>query len=406
MLFKLAWLNIWRNRRRTLITMASVFFAVFLAIAFRSMTEGVYENMVHGVVSYSSGYIQIHNKGYWDEQSIDNSMVEDSVLEQTLISHPMVTQTMPRLESFVLASYGEQTKGAVLLGIDPKREASVNQLDAKVTRGRYILSRHEPAVMVGEGLAQRAGVQVGDTLSLIGQGYHGSFAAGKFPIAGLVKLGSPDLNNNVIYLPLSQAQSLHGAEGRLTAISVMLSPATDLQRARAALAEGLDPNLFEVMSWKEMMPELDQFIEVDSAGHYIFIGVLYFIISFGLFSTLLMMTFERTREFGILIAIGTRKRLLAVMLLLESTMISLMGCLGGVVAGFLGIRWYSLHPVEFTGSLREVYEQYGIEPVIYFSAQEDIFVVQAMIVLALALAVSLYPGWKVMRLHPVEALNS
>ena len=405
MLLKLAWLNIWRNKRRTFITMASVFFAVFLAIAFRSMADGVYENMVRGVVSYSSGYIQIHSRGYWEEQSIDNSFAEDASLERALSENPVVTQTMPRLEAFGLASLGEQTKGVMLLGVDPEKEARVNQLDAKITSGRYIASRDDPGVMVGEGLAKRVGAQVGDTLSLIGQGYHGTFAAGKYPITGIVKLGAPELNNNVVYLPLTQAQRMHGAENRLTALSVMLTRTADLEAARTAISSGLDLQAYEVMSWKEMMPDLDQFIEVDSAGDYIFIGVLYFIISFGLFSTLLMMTFERTREFGILVAIGMKKRLLAQILLLESLMISLMGCLGGVVAGILGVSWFLSHPIHFTGTLKEVYEQYGIEPVIYFSAHEKIFVVQTLIVLGLSLAVALYPGWKVMRLKPVDALN-
>lgn len=406
MLLKLAWLNIWRNKRRTLITMASVFFAVFLAIAFRSMSDGVYENMVRGVVSYSSGYIQIHLRGYWDEQSIDNSFREDAALEQALAANPSVTQTMPRLESFGLASFGEQTKGVMLLGIDPEKEAAVNQLDAKITSGRYAHSREEPILMIGEGLAARMGTGVGDTLSLIGQGYHGTFAAGKYPVAGIVKLGAPELNNHVVYLPLTEAQRMHGADNRLTALSLMLARTANLEKVRASLAASADLDGYEVMSWKEMMPELDQFITVDSAGDYIFIGILYFIISFGLFSTLLMMTFERTREFGILLAIGMKRRLLALMLLLESIMISLMGCLGGVLAGILGVSWFIRHPIHFTGSLKEVYEQYGIEPVIYFSAHEKIFVIQALVVLGLALALTLYPGWKVMRLQPVEALNS
>lgn len=385
--------------------MASVFFAVFLAIAFRSMADGVYENMVHGVVSYSSGYIQIHSKGFWEEQSIDNSFSEDDALERALTANASVTQVMPRLESFGLASLGEQTKGVMLLGIDPEKEALVNQLNTKITTGRYVGSRNERAVMIGEGLASRMGAGIADTLSLIGQGYHGSFAAGKFPIAGILKLGAPELNNNVVYLPLTQAQQLHGAENRLTALSVMLTRWANLDDTRNAIASSLDRQSYEVMSWKEMMPDLDQFIEVDSAGHYIFIGILYFIISFGLFSTLLMMTFERTREFGILIAIGMKKRLLTMMLLLESLMISLMGCLIGVAAGILGVSWFIRHPVKFTGSLKEAYEQYGIEPVIYFSAHEKIFVVQTLVVLSLTLFVTLYPGWKVMRIQPVDALN-
>ncbi|WP_127021238.1 ABC transporter permease [Flagellimonas beolgyonensis] len=406
MFLKLAWLNIWRNKRRTLITIASVFFAVLLAITFRSVTDGVYENMIHNVVSYSSGYLQIHKKGYWDEQSIDNSFEANEQLNQRLLSNPKVTQLMPRLETFALSSFGDKTKGVLVLGIDPASEKMVNQLDEKVIEGGYFQSENDNAVLVGSGLAEQLNVKVNDTLILIGQGYHASSAAGKFNIIGILKLGSPELNGNVIYMPLRTAQNLHGAENRLTSLSIMLSKTSDLEGSKNAVESTIDTDAYEVMTWKQMMPEMDQFIEADSAGHYIIIIVLYIIISFGLFGTLLMMTFERNREFGILIAIGMKKRLLAFVVLLESIMISLIGCFMGILGGILLVRLFTEYPIQFSGSLQEVYEEYGFEPIIYFSGHPRIFINQTLIVLVLAILLALYPGYKVIRLRPVEAINS
>ena len=138
MLLKLAWLNIWRNKRRTIITATSVFFAVLLAIIFRSLTDGIYDNMIHNMVSYSSGYLQIHQKGYWDEQSIDNTFEEDQQLYKELLKNPKVTHLMPRLQTFALASYAEKTKGVLILGIDPVKEKAVNNLHEKIIDGQYI----------------------------------------------------------------------------------------------------------------------------------------------------------------------------------------------------------------------------------------------------------------------------
>ena len=160
------------------------------------------------------------------------------------------------------------------------------------------------------------------------------------------------------------------------------------------------------MTWKEMMPEMDQFIEADSTGHYIIIGILYFIISFGLFGTLLMMIFERKHELGILIAIGMKKHLLGLILLLESIMISLIGCLTGVIVGILVIKWFTRYPIHLTGELKEVYEDWGIESIIYFSSNEKIFITQTLIVLILSTLLALYPGYKVLKLKPIEAINS
>ena len=406
MLLKLAWLNIWRNKRRTIITSTSVFFAVLLAILFRSLTDGIYDNMIHNVVSYSSGYLQIHQRGYWDEQSIDNTFEEDEQLYQELLKNQNVAYLIPRLQTFALASYADKTKGVLLLGIDPAKEKTVNKLHEKITDGQYIETINEKAVVLGEGLGSQLKLKVNDTLVLLGQGYHASSAAAKYRVKGLIKLGAIELNNNVVYIPLKQSQLMHGTENRLTSVSVMLDKTKNLEKLKQSLQNSINPDLYEVMTWKDMMPELDQFIEADSTAHYIIVGVLYFIISFGLFGTLLMMIFERKHELGILIAIGMKRRLLAIILLLESILISLIGCFAGIIAGVMVVKWFTIHPIHLTGEIKQVYEEYGIESIIYFSSQEKIFVVQTLIVLVLSILLAFYPGYKVMKLKPVEAINS
>lgn len=406
MFLKIAWLNIWRNKRRTLIASTSVFFAVLFAIMFRSFTDGIYENMIHNVVSYSSGYLQIHQNGYWEERSIDNTFEADELLGQRLMKDPNITNIMPRLETFALASYGDKTKGVLLLGINPKKEKEVNNLDEKVVRGHYFETINDNAVAIGEALANQLKIAVNDTLVLIGQGFHGSSAAGKYRVKAIIELGSPELNKSVVYIPLQQAQYMHGADNRLTALSIMLGKTSNLDKQKLIVEKNLNLDRFELMTWKEMMPEMDQFIEADSTGHYIIIGILYFIISFGLFGTLLMMSYERKREFGILIAIGMKKRLLAFILLLESVMISLIGCVAGIIGGILLVQILTKYPISFSGELEQVYENWGMEPIIYLSAHEKIFIVQTLIVLTLSILLAFYPGFKLMKLKPIEAIKS
>jgi len=405
MFLKLAWLNIWRNKRRTIITATSVFFAVLLAILFRSLTDGIYNNMIHNMVSYSSGYLQIHQKGYWDEQSIDNTFEADEQLFQDLLNNPNITHITPRLQTFALASYSDKTKGVLILGIDPEKEKKVNNLQEKITKGQYIKSLNENAVVLGEGLAAQLKLKINDTIVLLGQGYHASSAAAMFRVKGLIKLGAIELNNNVVYMPIKQAHFMYGAENRLSSISIMVDDKKHLEGLKRSLIKSIDSTTYEVMTWKEMMPELDQFIEVDSSGHYIIIGVLYIIISFGLFGTLLMMMFERKHELGILVAIGMKKRLLASILLLESIFISLIGCIAGIIGGVLIIKWFTKYPIHLTGKVKQVYEDYGIESILYFSNQEYIFIAQTMIVLALSILLAFYPSYKIIKLKPIEAIN-
>jgi len=406
MLLKLAWLNIWRNRRRTIITATSVFFAIFLAIVLRSLTDGVYDNMIHNAVSYSSGYLQVQQKGYWDEQSIDNTFEEDEQLYQELLKNHEIKYLTPRLQSFALASYADKTKGVLVLGIDPTKEKQVNKLQEKITDGQFIETINDNAVVLGEGLASQLKLKVNDTLVLLGQGYHASSAAGKFKVKGLIKLGAIELNNGVVYMPLQRAQYMYGAENRLSSVSIMLDNTSHLKKMQKWVQESINQGTYEVMTWKEMLPEIDQFIGADRTGHYVIVGVLYLIISFGLFGTLLMMFFERKHELGILIAIGMKKHLLAIILILESVMISLIGCFTGIIGSILFIKWFTIHPINLTGEIKQVYEDYGIESIIYFSSQEKIFIVQTLIVLILSILLAFYPVYRVITLKPVEAINS
>ena len=134
---KLAWRNLWRNRRRTLITLASVLMAVVLAIAIRSFQKGVYGNMIANAVRFSTGYIQMHAKGYWDDQSINNSFEPGASLEKALKKENNISLAVPRLESFALASSGPHTKGVEVIGIDPEKEDRMNDVSGKITQGKY-----------------------------------------------------------------------------------------------------------------------------------------------------------------------------------------------------------------------------------------------------------------------------
>lgn len=399
----LAWRNIWRNKRRSIITMASVFFAILLALFMRSATEGVYANMVRNVVGFSLGYIQIHSKGYWEERSIDNVFVENQELYKSL-ERKNIQNLIPRLENFALASTGNNTNVALVIGIDPDKEKVLTKINEKITKGTY-LNNSSQGILIGEGMAKHLNLNLGDTLVIIGQGYHAATAAAKLPVLGIVRLGSPELDNNLIYLPLKMCQYIYSAENMLSSISVMLDDSGDLNSVKKSMTNALDTSSFEVMTWKEMMPEMDQFIEADSAGNEITIGILYLIIAFGIFGTLLMMTAERRHEFGILIAIGMKKHLLAFIVVAELILMAFIGALTGMLAGIPLIAYFYHNPIRFSGELEEVYRRFGFEPIIPMSTDASIFFTQATIVFCITLALAIYPCIAIFKLKPIEAIT-
>ena len=403
MILKLIWRNLWRKSRRTLITMASIAFAVLFAIIMKSFQNGVFNNLIKNVVGYYSGYIQIHQKGYWDEQVLDNCFALDNSIIEKLKQNPQINLIVPRLETFVLISKGNSTKGCMLVGTDAVKENELTQLKNKIIKGAYFQNKEE-AVILSEGLAKRINAAVNDTIVLFGQGYHGVMAAGKFKIKGIVHLASPAMNDAFVYLPLSATQYYLSAENRLTSLSLGI----DNPEKMNAVVNSLQPSIgnnYEVMPWQEMMPEIANHIKADGFSFYIFSGILYLIIGFGLFGTILMMTVERMYEFGMLIAIGMKKSKLKIILLGETFLITLLGVVLGMMLSMPSVIYLQERPIRFSGEIAQAYEQFGFEALFPAEFDLNIFFTQSLIVLFMALLIGLYPLWFVSGLNPINAMK-
>ena len=403
MILKLIWRNLWRNSRRTLITMASIAFAVFFAILMKSFQNGVFNNLIKNVVGYYSGSIQIHQKGYWDEQVLDNSFEFEHHLIKKINQNPQIKQIVPRLETFVLISKEISSKGCLLVGTDVIQENKLTGLKSKLINGRYF-ENNEAVVILSEGLAKRINAKTNDTIVLFGQGFHGAMAAGKYKIKGIVHLAMPTLNDTFVYMPLSESQYFLSAEDRLTSLSLGIDNPKNTPTIVKNLKSTLGPK-YEVMPWQEMMPEIANHIKADGFSFYVFSGILYLIIGFGLFGTLLMMTLERTYEFGMLLAIGMKKSKLKIILLGETFLITLFGVVLGMLFSLPTVLYLQEKPIQFSGEIAKAYEQFGFEAIFPAELNLNIFSTQSLIVLAMALLIGLYPLWFVSGLDPVKAMK-
>ncbi|MGN6297365.1 MAG: ABC transporter permease [Ginsengibacter sp.] len=402
-LIKMAWKNMWRNRNRTVITMAAIFFAVILSVITSSLKTGIFDNLVKNVVSFYTGYVQVHKQGYWSEQILDNSFETSENIQKEILSSESINQIAPRLESFALASSQDITKGCLIVGIDPQKENDITGLESKLTEGSY-LKNSDSAVLVSEGLAGRLKLNPGDTIVLISQGYHGATAAGKYRIQGILKFGSPDLNDKALFMPLPLAQDFFSAYGMITSYVLSLKNPKLLEQAAASIRSAIGSN-YEVMTWKQMMPEIQQHIATDSNNMQAVQGLLYLLISFGIFSTLLMLMVERKFEMGMLVAVGMKKVKLAILLLIESILTVISGCLLGILISIPLIFYLNKHPIRLGGETAKIYERFGFEAIFPTSTSIEIFISQGIIVLVIGLILSLYPVYKTIRLNPVTAMK-
>ena len=405
MYLKLAWRNIWRNKRRTIITLASIAFAVFFASITQSMQLGTYANMISNSVRFYTGYAQIHKSGYWEEKSLDNSFSLPENVEMALLASESIVTMVPRIASFSLISFGEKAKGAMLIGIDPAKENDLTSLKEKIVQGQY-LTENENSLIMGQGLADYLNVKIGDTLALIGQGYHGMNAVGKYGVKGIIETPIAAFNDQAVYLPLAEAQYYFGMEDQITSLALNVHDFSKLNRLKNEIRGQIDSKSYEVMTWQEMMPELVQQIELDYASGKIILYVLYVIIGFGMFGTILMMAKERTYEFGILVAIGMRRRRLKLLSISEMIILSFSGVALGTIISYPIMALLHFNPIPLSGEFAEVYKKFGIEPVLNFSISPIIFIDQATIILVLSLFLGIYPVLYTGRLKVVEAIRS
>jgi ABC-type lipoprotein release transport system permease subunit len=404
-IIKLAWRNIWRNKRRTFITLASIMFALFFAIIMRGFQTGSYAKMKENAIKSYSGYLQIHKKGYWDDKNINNIFSINAETIDRLAADKRIVEIIPRLESFALAASNDATKGVAVMGISPKKENKMTKIKSYLIDGEFI-NKNDKAILVAADLAKFLKINVGDTLVLFSSGYHGQTAAGLYPVKGILKLPTPEMNRGTVYLSITQAQSFFSAEDKLTALVFDLHDIDDVKSVEELVKNNLNMSQFEVMNWEIMNKELLQMIASDNAGGIIMIGILYMVIAFGIFGTVLMMTNERKREFSVMISIGMQKSKLAFVVITELFFITIIGIIAGIIISLPIMVYFIYNPIKFQGEALEAMKNFNFEPVLPISTDIQIFITQALSIFIISIIAMSYPTIKIMTLNVVNGLRS
>ncbi len=399
---KLAWRNIFRNKRRSIITISSIIFAVVFSVTMRSLQHGAYHNMLKNIVGNYLGYIQIHYKGFWEEKTIDNSFYIEDL--DSLKANPTIAYINHRIEGFALASHEKESKPVVILGINPSKESEHNQIKNSLIGGSF-LSNNNNGLLIGKGLQKIMNINIGDSLIFLSQGFQGSIASGIYPVLGIVDLKTPDLNRQTVIMNLGNAQDFFGIDNMAT--SAVIGPKNDeWEKAEKSILTQLDSSQFEIMNWQQMLPELKQLIDVDRAGGTFVLIILYSILTFSLFGTVLMLAEERNFEFGVLVAIGMRKSIITRIALYETLIMSVVGVILGLICVIPVVTYFHFYPINLSGQMQEVVEQFGFEAIIPTSLNPWISITQALIVFSITIFVNLYTLIKIKNIQPTKAMRS
>lgn len=467
---KIAWRNLWRNRKRSIITSASIFFAVLLSLLMRSLQLGSYDNMIKNAIEKYTGFIQIKSIDYIDNPSVNNSIKYDKSIIDKLTAINGIKTVSPRVESASLASYKSQTKGVVILGVDIEAEKNLSNPNNRLVKYRFTkqavkqlesspelskeiiakiktcvnnsyvntqsieldldldeestkiampiitkatkftgnnLKANDIGVLISDKLSKFLKINVKDTLVLIGQGYHGVSAAGLFPVRGIVKMPTPDIDNKLIFMTLQQSQSFFDMPQMISYLAVNLNNnnTENIELKQKEITKTINNQHIIAQNWTQFNKVLYQQIESDSQSGILILGLLYFIVFFGIFGTVLMMIHERYREFGVLISIGMQRRALAFIVTIEMLFMGIIGIASGILMSLPVLYLGNKYPIQLTGNMAKSIEAMGMEAIMPLAWIDTYVWWQAVVVIVMVVLSSIYPLRSIYKLKEVEALR-
>ncbi|BDD03462.1 ABC transporter permease [Aureibacter tunicatorum] len=398
----IAWRNIWRNRKRSLATIASIWLAIFLALLYAAVKTGSGDMIFDGLIK-TNGAIGLHKNGYWDKKSINNSFVYTEELNEILATNPNVKSLSPKLENFTLISTGEQTKTSYIIGVVPELEKAQTNLSDKLIWGNYFDSEDDKGIILSKDLAKYLKVAdfdiggninvLNDSIFIYSSGYQGVTVAEKYRVKGIVDLPTPVENKTMSYLTLNSAQEAFSpyVPNILSSLSIELNEISELKQTQRDLLEALGSEKYELMRWDERYPEMVEMMDLEEQSRTVIVGIIYLVVGLGMFGTILMGIMERRKEIAVMRALGMSKLKLSIMLVLESLTLGIAGVMLGCLFAWPMMYYYHVNPIELTGAMAENMLKFNMPPYLQFACNMDMFMREAKVVFGMSILVAIYP---------------
>ncbi len=410
-LLRMAWRNVWRNWRRTAIAATAIALGLTLILIFDGILGGMNDSLYGNTVKLQGGHVQIHAPGFREKANRLPllPLVDPEVLTQAALAQPEVVTAVQRIETGGMVSSREGTMPVVITGIEPEEEAPVSFVAENLARGRFLQGDDEDVLLIGNALAERLEVTLGDRVTLVGRATHEQMRRRTMTIVGIYEMGMPELEKTMVYVSLPEAQTLFDLQNQATEIAVHLESIGQeppvVERLQASLPG------YEVDAWDTLDPTTKELMELEAQIMDMFGLVILLIAGVGILNLMLMAVFERTREIGVLAAMGLKRGETMVLFLLEGALIGLVGALAGILLGGaisayfgrVGIDWAALYGGVDISEFGDLIGLMGDR--LYLRIGVDVLVQRALTVTIIATLASLYPAWQASRREPAEALH-
>ena len=405
-IFRLAWRNLWRQPRRTWLTTGAMVFSNVLLVFMMSLQFGMYDLMIDNSLKAFTGHLQIQAPGYVDDEKMRQTVPDIVPLARSIRKQLGSDIVGARAQAFVLASSEERSYGIAVIGVEPQFEPGVSSIPGLVKQGRFLESSDATGIVIGKVLARNLRVELGDEITLLGSGVDGSFAAAVVNIVGIFDSGVPDLDRSIAEIPLAFFQDVFYMEGAghqivINAAGIDLVPELKLQVEKLLP----DDDDLVVHDWDRLQPGLKQAIQADMSSSFFMYAILAILVAFSVLNTQLMSVLERTREFGIVMSLGLKPGRLGRLVMLESTLMGLMGVFLGAIAGAIVTSWFSVNGLTIPG-MEEMAAQFNLPARMYPQVTWLSLLVGPMVVFVFTLLAAIYPAVRLRWLHPVEAMRA
>lgn len=403
---RLAWRNIWRQKRRTWLTALAMVFSNTLLVFMIALQLGSYEMMIDNTLRIFTGQVQVQTEGYQESQKMRRVVEDIGGLAQSLRDRLPGAGVAARAQTFVMMSSEQRSYAVQLVGVEPGFEPSVSSIPGLVQKGRFLKDDAAAEVVIGSVMARNLAVTEGDELTFLGSGRDGSFAAGVVRVVGIFDSGTQELDRSMALVPLAYFQEafnmadsghlvvLHG--GSLSAVPAMMKEVRTTLAQRPGLA---------ALEWDTLIPGLKQAIQADMTSAWFMYGILILLVAFSVLNTQLMSVLERTREFGVIMALGVKPRRLALLVLLETFFMALLGFLIGAGLGGMVTAWFAHAGFVYPG-MDQMAAKFNLPAAIYPSLEPLSVLLGPSVVLVFCLLAALYPALKLYRLNPVRAMGA
>ncbi|MDP1853753.1 MAG: ABC transporter permease [Candidatus Omnitrophota bacterium] len=400
---KIAFRNILRAKRRSLITVSAVGFGLGALIFIWAFVDGAHRQMVENYTSLIAGHIQIHKQGFSQKEQLEMNFSRPEEIIAKLTRLAQVKAVSPRIKAFGLVSSAEHSSIVSIMGIVPQKELSVSRMSDRVKEGKFL--EDNKSIVIGERLAKNLNVSLGDKVVIMSQALDGSIASAAYHVNGLLDTGADEIDKGVALITYTAAQELFVMDNKASEIAVRINSAEDARIVSRMIANDLNSPDLEVLAWQDISPMLYQWVEFDNGFIWIIVLVVMIVVAIGILNTVLMGVLERTHEFGILLALGTKRRQVISMVAFESLILGIVGSIAGLGLGCVSSLYYGKAGINlsaFTQALNNFYMDAFIYPRLSFGHVATSLV----LVLIISVVVSLYPAYHAANLKPVDAIRS